>query len=153
VITGDAAMSPIARLLVVLVMGGARGRSPPRSSWAVLNRCGSPSGTDRLTVNCQCRLPIQRREWDTPGPALRRNGCRRNEVFGETNRRLKPVRSAARCSRRWRELSNPSCGWATTHTAAPSSTRDGSMGGETCPSGPDHGTLSHCSSATSAVQR
>jgi len=37
--------------------------------------------------------------------------------------------------------------------AAPSSTRDGSMGDETYPSEPRHGTLSHSSSATSAVQR
>ena len=35
---------------------------------------------------------------------------------------------------------------------APSSTRDGSMGDETYPSEPGHGTLSHSSSATSAVQ-
>jgi hypothetical protein len=36
--------------------------------------------------------------------------------------------------------------------AAPSSTRDGSMGDETYPSEPGHGTLSHSSSATSAMQ-
>jgi len=36
--------------------------------------------------------------------------------------------------------------------AVPSSTRDGSMGDETYPSERGHGTLSHSSSATSAVQ-
>jgi hypothetical protein len=36
--------------------------------------------------------------------------------------------------------------------AAPSSTRDGSMGDEAYPSEPGHETLSHCSSATSAMQ-